>query len=802
MIPEYVSWKIIRKIGSGSFGTVYEIQREDFGYTYRAALKVISIPQNESEIETIRSDGMDDESVTEYFKSVAAEIVKEFELMFKLRGHTNIVNYEDHAVKAKKDGIGWDILIRMELLTSLNRYISQNEITRRDVIKLGIDLCNALERCQAYNVIHRDIKPDNIFVSDQGDFKLGDFGIARTVEKTMSGLSKKGTYNYMAPEVYKGEAYGYSVDIYSLGLVMYRLVNNNRTPFLPPYPQPIKYKDQELALIKRMGGEKIPMPCQDDTRLAEIILKACSYRPKDRYSSPGAMREELQALLLDGEKSNSAVSSDRELMAPIAADSINEEDIFNGNAIVETSMNRVEAGNTSEKQKHLSASEQRAAEHLQEMSDDNEDDEDEITVALFSDRKDGFTNEQGYRKNAQGNKKYNGDFEIEEDGETEIAVRPVKKIFSLKTIAAGTVFLIVLGILGTSIHYFNTTTKVPDVSGMVLADAKKQLDEYTLFCTQTVEENSDEIPKGSVIRLEEQEKRMKKNSGVTLVVSLGTQKEVPNVVNLEKEKAVKQLKEIGLQVTTETIYSELYKEGMVAEQDLSAGTPVYEGDGIVLKISMGTQPFSLENYVGKKWDEVKTKIDQLGLTAEKKSVYSSDTAKNKVMKQSVKAGSEVKKGDKIIFTVSKGVEQITVPNIVGMSRSKAEETLKKAGFKIGSIDREYSSSVDENKVVWQDETPGSKMNKGSYVSYRYSLGEEPTRQSSGNSSGNNGSSGGSYSAGGNGSSGNSKPTAAPKPKPTATPAPKPEPTATPVPKPAPTDEDVEYIDNDDAENKN
>lgn len=74
------------------------------------------------------------------------------------------------------------------------------------MIRLGIDICKALELCQKYNVIHRDIKPENIFVSGSGDFKLGDFGIARTIERASSGLSKKGTYNYMAPEVYRGKS--------------------------------------------------------------------------------------------------------------------------------------------------------------------------------------------------------------------------------------------------------------------------------------------------------------------------------------------------------------------------------------------------------------------------------------------------------------------------------------------------------------------------------------------------------------------------------------------------------------------
>ena len=87
-----------------------------------------------------------------------------------------------------------------------------------------------------YHVVHRDIKPENIFVSATGDFKLGDFGIARTIEKTTFGMSKKGTYPYMAPEIYQGKESDILVDMYSLGLVMYRMLNDNRLPFFPEYP--------------------------------------------------------------------------------------------------------------------------------------------------------------------------------------------------------------------------------------------------------------------------------------------------------------------------------------------------------------------------------------------------------------------------------------------------------------------------------------------------------------------------------------------------------------------------------------
>ena len=296
------NWTLKRLIGEGGFGRVFEAEREDFGRTYRAALKIITIPQTQSEINSVLADGMDEDSVTSYFKSFVEELVNEFSLMSKLKGNSNIVSYEDHTVIRHTNGIGLDILIRMELLTPLLDYARSNALSRKDIMKLGIDMSSALELCQKYNIVHRDIKPENIFVSEYGNFKLGDFGIARTVEKTMSGLSKKGTYTYMAPEIYRSEAYGSSVDIYSLGIVLYRMLNNNRTPFLPDYTTPITHSDREDAIAKRISGAQMPAPKNAYGRLAEIVLKACAYDPKDRYPSPMQIREELEAIIYEKEE--------------------------------------------------------------------------------------------------------------------------------------------------------------------------------------------------------------------------------------------------------------------------------------------------------------------------------------------------------------------------------------------------------------------------------------------------------------------------------------------------------------------
>lgn len=304
-VSAWPEWKIIEKIGEGSFGKVYKAQRTERGKSFYSAIKIINIPGSQSELNSVRSETGDDQSVRQYFQNLVEECIQEISTMEYFRGNSYIVSVEDFKVMEYLDAIGWEISIRMEYLTSFIEYCAEKQLTENEVIKLGMDLSRALDYCRKLKIIHRDIKPENIFVSRFGDFKLGDFGIARELERTMSGFSKKGTYSYMAPEMYKGEKYDSRVDIYSLGLVLYKLMNHNRLPFMSLEKQFITYRDKENALNKRITGEKMNAPADAGALFAQIILKACAYDPSERYQTP----EEFYRALDDLKNGRSAVQN-------------------------------------------------------------------------------------------------------------------------------------------------------------------------------------------------------------------------------------------------------------------------------------------------------------------------------------------------------------------------------------------------------------------------------------------------------------------------------------------------------------
>ncbi len=285
-------WQEECVLGEGSFGKVYKAKRAEYGRTFYSAIKVITVPKGPNEIKYARSQGMSDNEVYEYFRSIVDGLLNEISLMDNLKGAKNIVGIEDYKIVEHQEGIGWDIFIRMELLTPFDSFVSNPEFSQKDVIKLGVDICSALEVCEQNNIVHRDIKPDNVFISRFGEYKLGDFGIARKMEATQANLSRKGTLNYMAPEVYKSEEYGSNVDIYSLGMVLYTLLNNNRVAFLDPY-NPITYKDNESALSKRLSGVTPPLPCNASQSLGRVILKACAYNPHERYQNATEFKNDL-----------------------------------------------------------------------------------------------------------------------------------------------------------------------------------------------------------------------------------------------------------------------------------------------------------------------------------------------------------------------------------------------------------------------------------------------------------------------------------------------------------------------------
>ncbi len=254
----FPGWETVRLIGRGSTGEVYEIRRNTAAGPERAALRVIPVSMG---ADGARPGGDDNsEGGTIALRSRLRYILAQCAQMQALGKCGNIATWAEADYVRQENGSGWNVLVKMELLTPLAEAIPA-EPDEKTVVKLGKDLCAALQACEKQGIVHRDVQPGNIFVSASGAYKLGDFGIGKTGAE-------------LPAEFRTPEAEGNQVHVYSLGRILYWLLNGQRIG----------------------SGEALPEPANGSQELRKIVMKACAPDPKDRYANASELRRALDAL--------------------------------------------------------------------------------------------------------------------------------------------------------------------------------------------------------------------------------------------------------------------------------------------------------------------------------------------------------------------------------------------------------------------------------------------------------------------------------------------------------------------------
>ena len=286
--PLWESWYIKEKIGSGSFSVVYRIEAQRPGGIDVSALKV----------EAIMPDGQifsDTSRKTTFLNNRKQMAINEAQIMKKLRDCPYIVRYEEEHMQElyiNEEFEGYYYLIRMEFLKNVYELMKKGQFSysESNVKKLAVEIGQGLKAAHSIGIIHRDIKPDNMFVNDAGIYKLGDFNISK---KAMSTRTYAGTQYYMAPEIFRARAnvdasYTTQADIYSFGLCLYQMMNKGQLPFEDKM-------DPDAAYDKRMSDEQasFPPPCDATREFADIIRKACSFNPNERYKTIDDMLMDL-----------------------------------------------------------------------------------------------------------------------------------------------------------------------------------------------------------------------------------------------------------------------------------------------------------------------------------------------------------------------------------------------------------------------------------------------------------------------------------------------------------------------------
>ena len=285
--PVFDSWYIESKISEGRNSKFYKVYETDGIEKHYAGLKIVKFPSSEQELSRVIASGKYN-NVDEYLDELQASVSAHMGIMRSLSYHKNIVHIHNFTVI--REASCFYLLSLVELLTPMNEYLSFETVSKNDAITVGKDICRAMQAFRDKGIIHHNVSPDNIYVDATGNYKLGDFGVY-DYNTAMSEASV-----FMAPELYDKESLNeISSDIYSLGMLLYKLLNNNRQPFLPPYPAPVSLSDREQSFAKCMRGETLPTPVNADYKLGTIISKATSFSPEARYISPMAMLSQLES---------------------------------------------------------------------------------------------------------------------------------------------------------------------------------------------------------------------------------------------------------------------------------------------------------------------------------------------------------------------------------------------------------------------------------------------------------------------------------------------------------------------------
>ncbi|MFI3141651.1 MAG: protein kinase [Clostridia bacterium] len=298
--PVFFSWYTKKQIGTGTDGKVFSIEKDNSdGTSEISSLKIIRIGENKSDRKSVYQSTTNFLNEDDYYQKTIKSITDNIDIVMQTDAGRHFVKYEEYEKRKASDSKGWLILIRFERMKSLSELLEEFSFTHDEVVRLGISLCQSLIKCRSFGYIYPNLKPENVLFDKNGVCKLGDFGTFSLLEPSRAAIAYKRTEYYMAPEFIKSGKVNCTIDTYSLGLILYMLVNRNRLPFVEPYPQNVTINSLNKSKENRMQANALPKPLLASDELEKIINKACNPKENKRYLSPKQMLSDLKKILKD-----------------------------------------------------------------------------------------------------------------------------------------------------------------------------------------------------------------------------------------------------------------------------------------------------------------------------------------------------------------------------------------------------------------------------------------------------------------------------------------------------------------------
>ena len=591
-------YEVLKRVGSGGMADVY--MAKDHKLNRNVAVKVL------------KSEYVEDEKFLKKFETEAQAVAR--------LSHPNIVNIYDVGME---DGINYIVMELAEGIT-LKEYIrKKGYLSPKETVEISTQIASAISHAHKNHIIHRDIKPQNILVSDTGIIKVTDFGIAKATSSNTvtSTATAMGSVHYISPEQAKGRFCDEKSDIYSLGITMYEMVTGH-VPF-----------DHEngvtIALMHLQNEITPPSQIRDGIpdSLEKIILKCTMKKPEERYQTADDLIADLRLVFED-------TSGGYVGVVPAIDDSPTI------------------------------------------MIDQNE-----LTQRINTPKKDQKIQQEEPLKDEEQNAY------LDEDDEEESGMNSkIEKLVIVLAAVVGAIILISIIVfvvkssgvfksgksttttsIGTTAESNDTESKkytVDNYIGMSLSAAREKIDGK--FKIKVEEEYSADYAKGLVIRQDpESDTELEEGKTLTLVVSKGTRTEdkvsVPEVVGKMESSAKSELEAAGLKVSVKTKYSTDVAKGKVIFQSPGSGNQVTKNSTVVITVSQGEKPETMVRvpnlrYFTESAARSELKNSNLGLVSVL-TEYSDSVEKGLVIRQTVSSGSKVKEGTAVGIYVSLGPRQ-------------------------------------------------------------------------------------------------------------------------------------------------
>ncbi len=522
--------------------------------------------------------------------------------------HPNIVSIYD----VGEDGDLYYIVMEYIEGITLKRYIEEKgKLSVKEAVGIGLQIAAGLNAAHNNNIVHRDIKPQNILLSKDGTAKVTDFGIAKAASSNTITSNAMGSVHYISPEQARGGFSDEKSDIYSLGVTMYEMLTGT-LPFTGESPVAVA-----LAHVQE---DAVPVAALDATipvGLSKIIEKCMQKKQELRYLSAAALIADLKMFLADPSGEYGVIES-LSNNSPTKFIPVDEVKKARQNTIA-----------TEEKKEEA------------------------------------------------------------EDGDSDVDPKLEKALVIGSIVVAIIIGLVIIVMLAKFLGLFGGSSSKQEEPAASAAPS----------VTSTA-------------------------SAVT-----GNLVEVQDVTNQKEEEAKTNLSNDDLVTTVVNEESDTVEEGYVIRTNPVAGTQVEKNSTVELVVSSGPVKETVPDVINKSLTDATNELTEAGFKVKVGDAVNSDTvAVDLIAKTSPAAGKEVEPGSAITIYKSKGKAETykKVPDLTGLTQSKAKAALINAGLQLGNVSSNYSSTIAKNRVCGQSQSTGTKVKAGSKIDITLSLGKKTT----------------------------------------------------------------------------